>query len=73
MVGKNGKLLNRTKQYLFDEKKITVGLHPSCTTIIGKSRDEGCVDENLKLFDYTNIYVSGSSVFNNNGFTNFNC
>ena len=70
MVGKNGKLFNGKKQYFFDEKKIFVGLHPSCTTTIGKNNQDGCVDSNLKLFNYENIYVSGSSVFNNNGFTN---
>tara|TARA_A100000164_G_C21932171_1_gene786231 strand:+ start:182 stop:1567 length:1386 start_codon:yes stop_codon:yes gene_type:complete len=70
LVGENGKLLNNKKSYLFDKKKIFVGLHPSCTTSIGKNKSEGCVDSNLKLFDYDNIYVSGSSVFSTNGFTN---
>jgi len=63
-------LLNNNKQYYFDENKIFAGLHPSCTTPIGSNKSHGCVDKNLKLFDYENIYVSGSSVFNKNGFTN---
>ena len=70
LVGKDGKLINNNKQYYFNENKIFAGLHPSCTTPIGKNKSDGCVDKNLKLFDYENIYVSGSSVFNKNGFTN---
>lgn len=70
LVGRNGKLMKTTNEYLFDKKKIFVGLHPSCTTHIGKDHSNGCVDNNLKLFNYENIFVSGSSVFNINGFTN---
>ncbi|AFS47194.1 GMC oxidoreductase [alpha proteobacterium HIMB5] len=70
LVGENGKLVKTNKEYLFDKKKIFVGLHPSCTTHIGKDNINGCVDNNLKLFNYDNIYVSGSSVFSINGFTN---
>lgn len=70
LVGNNGKLLKRKEKYLFDEKKIFVGLHPSCTTSIGKDTQDGCVDCNLRLFNFKNIYVSGSSVFSTNGFTN---
>ena len=70
LVGKNGKIFKREQKFKFDEKKIFVGLHPSCTTAIGNNSKEGCVDDNLKLFDYDNVYVSGSSVFNINGFTN---
>ena len=70
LVGKNGKLLNDKNKYFFTENKIYAGLHPSCTTSTGKDKLNGSVDLNLKLFDYDNIYISGSSVFNNNGFTN---
>ena len=70
LVGKNGKLFKKEKEYNFYEKKIFVGLHPSCTTVIGQKSEDSCVDANLKLFNYDNIYVSGSSVFNINGFTN---
>ena len=70
LVGNNGKLFKRKEKHLFDEKKIFVGLHPSCTTSIGKDAHDGCVDSNLRLFNFKNIYVSGSSVFGNNGFTN---
>ena len=70
LVGENGKIFNGKKKYFFDENKIFVGNHSSCTTIIGKNNQDGCVDSNLKLFNYENIYVSGSSVFSNNGFTN---
>ena len=34
------------------------------------SQSGGDVDFNLKLFDYNNVYVCGSSVFPKNGFTN---
>ena len=47
-----------------------VGLHPSCTTKIGINKKNGVVDKNLKVFGYENIYVVGSSVFPNNGYTN---
>ena len=69
-VGKNGKLINNKNQYFFSENKIYAGLHPSCTTSISKNKLGGSVDLNLKMYGYKNIYVSGSSVFNNNGFTN---
>ena len=46
------------------------GLHPSCTTKIGININEGVVDKNLKIFEYENIFVCGSSVFPFNGFTN---
>jgi choline dehydrogenase-like flavoprotein len=45
-------------------------LHPSCTTISGNKIRNSCVDENLKLWGYKNIFVCGSSVFAGNGFTN---
>ena len=45
-------------------------MHPSCTTKIGSDKSNGVVDKNLKLFEYKNIYVCGSSVFPFNGFTN---
>ncbi len=70
LVGRNGKLIGSKNEYFFDKKKIFVGLHPSCTTYIGKDILNGCVDSNLKLFNFENLYVSGSSVFNVNGFTN---
>jgi len=47
-----------------------VGLHPSCTTKIALNKRNGVVDKNLKVFGYKNIYVVGSSVFPNNGYTN---
>ena len=70
LVGKDGKILKKDQKFKFDENKIFVGLHPSCTTAIGTNSKNGCVNGNLKLFKYDNVYVSGSSVFNINGFTN---
>lgn len=68
------------ENYLNQKKKINftknfydhglAGLHPSCTTKIGLNQSEGVVDSNLKIFDYNNIYVCGSSIFPENGFTN---
>ena len=54
----------------FLEDKIFTGLHPSCTTITTKNKDTSCVDKNLKLMNYKNVYICGSSVFSGNGFTN---
>ncbi len=72
-IGKNGKLGNffdikDFQKYFFNYD--LAGLHPSCTTKIGNSIEDGVVDKNLKLFQYQNIYVCGSSVFPFNGFTN---
>ena len=65
------KINNKNLEYKnFDTKNVLVGLHPSCTTIIGENINEGCVDKNLNLFGYENVFVSGSSVFKTNGFTN---
>ena len=47
-----------------------VGLHPSCTTKIGKKEKGGVVDSNLKLHNYDNLFICGSSTFPENGFTN---
>ena len=49
---------------------IFTGLHPSCTTAITKNKFKTCIDKNLKLSNYDNVYVCGSSIFNINGFTN---
>ena len=72
-VGPNGNLFSSKKKVDFDKNFYNyglAGLHPSCTTRIGKNRNDGAVDLNLKLFDYKNIFVCGSSVFPENGFTN---
>ena len=44
--------------------------YPSCTTKITKHLNNGVVNPNLKLIDYENIYVCGSSVFPFVGYTN---
>ena len=46
------------------------GLHPSCTTKIGLNSKVGVVDKDLKLFNYENVFINGSSVFPYNGYTN---
>ena len=58
------------KNKKFSENEIFTGLHPSCTTAISKNKFETCIDKNLKLLNYKNVYVCGSSIFNINGFTN---
>ena len=72
-IGEKGKLgnyfkINNFQKFFFNYD--LAGLHPSCTTKIGTSIEDGVVDKNLKLFEYQNIYVCGSSVFPFNGFTN---
>lgn len=72
-IGQNSKLGNYFNIKDFKKKFFKydlAGLHPSCTTKIGVNDKEGVVDKNLKLFEYKNIYVCGSSVFPFNGFTN---
>ena len=70
LIGKNGKLLKRNKIKNINYNKILVGLHPSCTTKVDKNIKKSCLNKNLKLNGYQNVYVCGSSVFNRNGFTN---
>lgn len=70
IIGPNGTFVKTTKKYLFLNNKILSGLHPSCTTQISFNKNSGTVDKNLKIFDYKNLYVCGSSVFKLNGFTN---
>ena len=64
----------KTKENIEFEKPFyrngLAGLHPSCTTKIGDSPENGVVNSDLKLFNYDNIYVCGSSVFPFNGYTN---
>ena len=62
--------LNLNKKYLLNDNKFFVGLHPSCSTATLKDTNNSCVDKNLKLSGIDNLYVCGSSVFSNNGFTN---
>lgn len=47
----------------FSKSSFLTGYHPSSTTKIGDSIKTGVVDSNLKLYNYKNIYVCGSSVF----------
>lgn len=72
-VGHHGKLFKSNKKINFTKNFYDhglAGLHPSCTTKIGLNQSDGVVDSNLKLFDYSNVYVCGSSIFPENGFTN---
>jgi choline dehydrogenase-like flavoprotein len=39
------------------------GTHQLGTTRMGRDRRDGVVDENLKTFDVSNLYVVGSSIF----------
>ena len=72
-IGENGFFLKTSQNIKFENyfyKNGLSGLHPSCTTKIGTSSNDGVVDSNLKLFTHDNIYVCGSSVFPFNGYTN---
>ena len=51
------------------ENKVYVGLHPSCSNSMG-SDNNSIIDKNLKVKNYTNLFVCGSDVFPSNGFTN---
>ncbi|MDA9663447.1 GMC oxidoreductase [Candidatus Pelagibacter sp.] len=62
-------VLDKKDTNLFNKNKIFVGLHPSCTTI-ATDDEKSCVDKNLRLSNYKNIFISGSSVFSGNGITN---
>ena len=46
------------------------GLHPSCTTRMGKNEADSVVDGNLKIHNTKNVFICGSSVFPVNGITN---
>lgn len=73
MVGENG-ILRKSKfenNFIKSFKKSGLaGLHPSCTTKMGENYQDSVVDKNLKLHEYKNIFVCGSSVFPINGITN---
>ena len=72
-IGQNGILGNFKNKIDFHsnfKKHGLAGLHPSCTTKIGTEPNNGVVDKNLKIFEYDNLYVCGSSVFPFNGYTN---
>jgi len=51
------------------ENKVYVGLHPSCSNSMG-SDNNSIIDKNLKIKNYSNLFVCGSDVFPSNGFTN---
>ena len=70
LIGKNGSFIKTNNKYAYLSHKILSGLHPSCTTQISNNKKEGCVDKNLKIIDFKNLYICGSSVFKINGFTN---
>ena len=70
LISKEGLLLKTNDLFKFNKDKIMAGLHPSCTTQIDNGNNPGCVDKNLKLKEFKNIFINGSSVFANNGFTN---
>ena len=72
-IGENGVLGNFKNKIDFKsnfKQHGLAGLHPSCTTKIGTEPNNGVVDKNLKVFEYKNIYICGSSVFPFNGYTN---
>lgn len=56
-------LKKSSKREKFSKSSILTGYHPSSTTKIGDSIKTGVVDSNLRLYNYKNIFVCGSSVF----------
>jgi hypothetical protein len=72
-LGIKGQLISSNKNINFNQNFYNhgiAGLHPSCTTRISNHPKGGAVNPSLKLFDYSNIYVCGSSVFPFIGYTN---
>ena len=72
-IGTDGHLIKSDEDTNFKKNFYNhgiAGLHPSCTTKITKHLNNGVVNPNLKLIDYENIYVCGSSVFPFVGYTN---
>ncbi len=72
-VGSDGKLLRSNNNLNFSKNFYNyglAGLHPSCTTMIGDKEKGGVVNSDLKLHNYNNLYICGSSTFPQNGFTN---
>eukprot|EP00038_Savillea_parva_P008047 m.174322 g.174322 ORF g.174322 m.174322 type:complete len:892 (-) comp13817_c0_seq1:236-2911(-) len=45
-------------------------LHPEGTTRMAARREDGVVDADLKVFDTTNLFVTGSSTFPTSGYEN---
>ncbi len=67
---KNSKFLKKKIFSLKNfENRVYVGLHPSCSNPMG-SDNNSIIDKNLKIKNYSNLFVCGSDVFPSNGFTN---
>ena len=62
--------LNKISEDDFKEKNVYVGIHPSCSTPIGNTKDNLSVDLNCKIYPFSNIYTIGSNIFPSNGITN---
>jgi len=62
-----------SKIFTFIENKKSIIInqkHQMGTTRMGKSKRDGVVDKNCKVFDISNLYVSGGSVFRTSGSSN---
>ena len=73
LVGQNGVLKKNNIKNDFIKnfyKSGLSGLHPSCTTRMGKDKTDSVVDGNLKIHNTKNVFICGSSVFPVNGITN---
>ena len=71
-IYKTFQLANNTKNDFIKSfyKSGLSGLHPSCTTRMGKDKTDSVVDGNLKIHNTKNVFICGSSVFPVNGITN---
>jgi len=49
---------------------LSAGMHHMGTTRMAKSAEVGVVDSNCRVFDTTDLYVAGSSVFPTSGYAN---
>ena len=73
LAGQNGLLKKNNIKNDFVKsfyKSGSCGLHPSCTTRMGKNKQDSVVDEHLKIHNTKNVFICGSSVFPCNGITN---
>jgi choline dehydrogenase-like flavoprotein len=50
--------------------RVQDAVHQMGTTRIGRDRDHGAVDADLRVFDIENLYVAGAAVFPSTGFAN---
>lgn len=69
-ASRQGRMKVLMKQPPKVERPLDVGMHHIGTTRMASSEEQGVVDANCKVFDTSDIYVAGSSVFPTCGYSN---